>query len=122
MAKSSMDLIEHLGNVAADEGIHLLREAVRVVSQEVMEAEVSERETRPWWRQPSAPYWARIYSTNSLERLNKEVGRRTDVVGIFPDESSAQRLVGSVLMEIDDEWQVGRRYFSQESMRKLTQP
>jgi len=66
--------------------------------------------------------WTRIYSTNPLERLNKEVRRRTDVVGIFPDQSSVQRLVGSVLMEIDDEWQVARPYFRQKSMRKLTQP
>lgn len=67
-------------------------------------------------------HWTRIYSTNPLERVNKEVKRRTNVVGIFPDEPSVIRLVGSVLMEISDEWQVGRRYFSQESMDKLLNP
>jgi putative transposase len=67
-------------------------------------------------------HWSRIYSTNPLERLNKEIKRRTYVVGVFPDQPSVIRLVGSVLMEISDEWQVTRRYFSQESMRKLTDP
>jgi len=67
-------------------------------------------------------HWSRIYSTNPLERLNKEVKRRTHVVGIFPDVPSVERLVGALLMDIHDEWQVGRRYFSLESMRKLLAP
>jgi transposase-like protein len=67
-------------------------------------------------------HWTRIYSTNIVERLNKEIKRRIRVVEIFPDLPSAIRLVGALLAEIDDEWQVGRRYFSQESMRKLKEP
>ncbi len=67
-------------------------------------------------------HWTRIYSTNPLERLNREVKRRTDVVGIFPDQAALVRLAGSVLIEIHDEWQAGRRYFSLDSMRKLYEP
>lgn len=67
-------------------------------------------------------HWTRVYSTNPLERLNREVKRRTDIVGVFPDQDSVIRLVGSVLLEIDDEWQIERRYFSQDSMRKLREP
>ncbi|MGC9360853.1 MAG: IS256 family transposase, partial [Anaerolineae bacterium] len=67
-------------------------------------------------------HWTRIYSTNPLERLNKEIKRRTNVVGIFPDVPSLERLVSAILTDIHDEWQVGRRYFSQESMRKLLTP
>ena len=67
-------------------------------------------------------HWTRLYSTNVLERLNREVKRRTDVVGVFPDVPSVLRLVGAVLIALDDDWQVERRYFSQESMRKLLAP
>jgi transposase-like protein len=67
-------------------------------------------------------HWTRLYSTNVLERLTREVKRRTDVVAIFPDAPAAARLVGAVLLELDDEWAVERRYFSQESMPKLLAP
>ncbi len=66
-------------------------------------------------------HWTRIYSTNPLERLNKEVKRRRNVVGVFPDQPSVIRLVGSILMETDDKWQAAeRRNFSLETMRELT--
>ena len=67
-------------------------------------------------------HWSRIYSTNPLERLNKEVKRRTDVVGIFPNGPAVIRLVGAILMEISDEWAIGRRYFSLETMNRLVDP
>ena len=67
-------------------------------------------------------HWSRIYSTNPLERLNREIKRRTNVVGVFPHEGAVIRLVGAILMEVNDEWTIGRRYFSLETMRKLKEP
>ena len=60
-----------------------------------------------------------IHSTNPLERLNREIRRRTNVVGIFPNNQSVLRLVGMLLIEQNDEWAIGRRYFSQDSMARL---
>lgn len=60
-----------------------------------------------------------IHSTNPLERLNREIRRRTDVVGIFPNDEATLRLITMLLIEQNDEWAVGRRYFSLQSMSEL---
>jgi putative transposase len=68
-------------------------------------------------------HWRKVWSTNPLERLNKEIKRRTNVVGIFPNDAAITRLVGSQLLEQQEEWQLERRrFFSEATMAKIPEP
>jgi transposase-like protein len=66
-----------------------------------------------------ADHRRKIRSTNPLERVNREIGRRTDVVGIFPNDRALLRLATSLVIEQNDEWLVGRRYLSARAMEPL---
>jgi putative transposase len=65
-------------------------------------------------------HWAQIASTNPLERLNAEIKRRTNVVGIFPNDAAITRLVGALLLEQNDEWQLQRRYLQLEGLQTIS--
>ena len=67
-----------------------------------------------------AQHRTKLHSTNPIERLNKKVKRRADVVGIFPNEASIVRLIGAVLLEANDEWQLQHRYMQVEAMADIT--
>ena len=68
-------------------------------------------------------HWRKVWSTNPLERLNKEIKRRTNVVGIFPNDAAIVWLVGAQLLEQQEEWQLERRrFFSEATMAKIPEP
>jgi len=75
----------------------------------------AEEDLLAFYRFPDA-HWSKLRSTNPLERVNREIGRRSDVVGIFPNDQAAIRLAGALLIEQNDEWLVSRRYLSEESL------
>lgn len=67
-------------------------------------------------------HWREIWSNNPLERLNKEVKCRSNVVGIFPNDRAAMRLIGAVLADQHEEWAIARRYMTDTSMAELNKP
>jgi putative transposase len=81
--------------------------------------DAAEHEVLTYMDFPKA-HWLQIHSTNPLERLNAEIKRRTNVVGIFPNDAAVVRLVGAMLNEQSDEWALQRRYLQLEGLQSLS--
>jgi putative transposase len=108
-----------------DEARELLAEVVNRLKRPAPKVarllEAAEPDLLAFYRFPTE-HWSKLRSTNPLERVNREIGRRSDVVGIFPNDAALIRLAGALLLEQNDEWLVGRRYLSEASMQLAASP
>jgi transposase-like protein len=107
------------GYDSARERVSAVIEQLEPVAPKVAELlSEAEPDLLAFYRFP-AEHWSKLRSTNPLERVNREIGRRSDVVGIFPNDAALIRLAGMLLIEQNDEWLVARRYLSQESLASV---
>jgi putative transposase len=110
----SADSGEQARELAGD-ALERLRKPLPKIAELLAEAEEDLLAFYPF----PADHWRKLRSTNPLERVNREIGRRTDVVGIFPNDRSLIRLAASVVIEQNDEWLVGRRYLSNHPLEAV---
>ena len=122
VAAALREIFNAEGYEQARERVTSVLERLKDLAPKVCELlEDAEEDLLAFYRFP-AEHWTKLRSTNPLERVNKEIGRRTDVVGIFPNDHAAIRLVGALLIEQNDEWLCCRRYLSAESMALIPDP
>ena len=122
VAATVRSVFEQTSREAAQAQLRLVYDSLRVRFPKVVELLTDAEEEILTFYDFPPEHWRQIRSTNPLERLNKELKRRSAVVGIFPNRAAVLRLFGALLAEQNDEWLVGKRYFSEASMRKLLQP
>jgi len=114
--RSYPDLLEHRPRIGIDDVADQLREKFPKLA---LMMDGSEGDVLAFMDFPKA-HRKQIASTNPIERVNAEIKRRTDVVGIFPNDGAIVRLIGAILLERNDEWQLVRRYMQLEGMNTVS--
>ncbi len=116
-----------IGTVFVQGAAEAARKQLRGVADQLREklpkraasVDEAENDVLPIMTVPRA-YWSQIYSTHPLERLNTEIKRRTNVVGIFPNDAAITRLVGAMMLEQSDEWSLNRRYMQLDGLQTVS--